>query len=118
MATLTHRRHTALLTNNVALMAEGDANSSYGAYVWTVDEADLAEIPQALIDFAAAHYGIDAAEAESLVDPANIVVSAGAWDDPDFVEAWCATYAHWDVAGYRTQDGAVVLDNRILRPVL
>ena len=107
MATLTHRRHNSSLTNNVILFAES-GNEHYGDNVWTLatDLPSAAEDVE-LLAFASEFYGVDADEALNLVNPSDIVDSAGAWDDPQFVsECW----ERFCKAGYRTYDGAVVLD--------
>ena len=106
---LTHRRlkKDLFCSSHVVLFsAEERNNSHYGPHVWTL-LTDLPEVPLYVIEFAADYYDIGLEEAEELVDPPNIVDSAGAWDDEEFV------YAVWDKfedPGYRTYDGAVVLD--------
>ena len=105
---LTHRRHSARLSTNVVLFAEG-GNEQYGNNVWTLaTELPYAGDDAGLIAFAAEFYGVDTDEAASLVNPSDIVDSAGAWDDQQFVsECW----QRFERTGYRTYDGAVVLDN-------
>lgn len=110
MTTLTHRRHTNALPAEYAKLMAYEGNEHYGDFAWTINPASLVEIPAALIAYCANYYGIDADAALALLDPASIVDSAGAWDDPDFVTSWCDIRSDWDVAGYHTQDGAVVLD--------
>ena len=107
MATLTHRRHNSNLTSNVILFAES-GNEQYGSNVWTLaTELPYAGDDTGLIAFAAEFYGVDVDEATSLVNPSDIVDSAGAWDDQQFVsECW----QRFERTGYRTYDGAVVLD--------
>ncbi len=91
------------------LFADEDTgrNHGYGNHVWTL-RTELPEVPQAIVEFAAEFYGCDEDEAENLVNPDNIVGSAGAWDDPQFVSEvyqFCG-----EPTGFRTPDGAVVLD--------
>ena len=103
--TLTHRRNNPELATHVMLFAEAN-NEHYGAHVWTL-VSDLPSIPEDLVELAAEHYGVTADEIRDEVDPTDIVNTAGVWDDPEFC------YLAWDTfgaAGYRTQDGAVVLD--------
>jgi hypothetical protein len=105
---LTHRRHSARLSTNVVLFAEG-GNEQYGQHVWTLaTELPMASEDVELIAFAAEFYAVDIVEAAELVNPIDIVDSAGAWDDAQFVsECW----QRFERTGYRTYDGAVVLDN-------
>lgn len=111
--TLTHRRQSKELSEHVMLFAE-DGNEHYGDHVWTLkSELPRASESQELIDYAAEFYGVDHEEAENLIDPENIVDTAGAWDDVDFVRnLWNEMEMSGikTVAGYRTFDGAVVLD--------
>lgn len=103
---LTHRRHNSELTDkNVRLFAEGD-NTSYGDHVWTL-VTELPEVDQELIEFAAEWYETDLEEAELLVNPERIISSAGAWDDAEFVSH---VWMRFEKDGYRTNDGAVVLN--------
>jgi len=111
---LTHRRdneaHPAT-TGHVVLFAEG-GNEHYGNHVWALGQ-DLPPVPQSVVVFCADFYDIENDEASLLVDPARIVDTAGAWDDPEFVsELWQAMeYGQIEeTPGYRTSDGAVVLD--------
>ena len=105
--TLTHRRHSdSLATQWVMLFGDDDSNSHYGDHVWTL-RSELPGVDDALVAFAANYYAVDLYEARGLVDPQDIVDSAGAWDDPDFVSA---AWERFEAPGYTTQDGAVVLD--------
>ena len=107
MTTLTHRRRTSTLSENVMLFAI-DGNEQYGLHVWTL-RTDLPHIcdAQHVIDFAAEYYGIGVEQAKELVNPANIVSTAGAWDDSQFVsDLW----QRFECVGFVTADGAVVLD--------
>ena len=110
--TLTHRRETSNIeTGYVTLFAE-DGNEHYGVHLFRLD-SDLPAVTDELVAWTAEYYGIDSDEARDLVDPADIVDSAGAWDDNQFAsDLWQAMEACQVemVAGYRTQDGAVVLD--------
>ena len=105
---LTHRRSTPKLPKGyiVQFSDEENRNEHYGRHVWTL-KTELPPISKELIQLAADYYEVDLEEAEELVDPPNIVDSAGAWDSPEFVyEAW----ERFEQPGYRTYDGAVVLD--------
>ncbi|MHC5062089.1 MAG: hypothetical protein ACYTFK_13575, partial [Planctomycetota bacterium] len=93
------------------LFAE-EGNENYGEHVWTL-ETELQPVPEAVILWAAEYYEIDRDEAAELVNPDDIVDSAGAWDDGQFVsDLWQAMeYSEIEeAAGYRTPDGAVVLN--------
>jgi len=111
--TLTHRRHSPELSKgDIILFAAGEGNWGYGPHVWTL-QTDLPKISDELIKWTAEYYDIDLDEAEELVDPSDIVDSAGAWDDRQFVsDLWAAIEFGRikEVAGYRTQNGAVVFD--------
>jgi hypothetical protein len=78
-----------------------------------------AELPKAieaedLIAFAMTFYGVGKAHALRLVSPLRIIADAGAWDDIEFVDAWwkvlTSTRPALDQAGYKTCDGAVVIN--------
>jgi len=104
-ATLTHRRTSKTETKHVMLFAER-GNEHYGRHVWTL-ATELPEVSEAVIEFAAEYYNIGHDEAAALVNPRNIVTSAGAWDDAQFVsDVW----QRFECVGFRTPDGAVVLD--------
>ncbi len=104
-ATLTHRRTSTRDSKHVMLFAER-GNEHYGRHVWTL-ATDLPEVSSEVVEFAAEYFGISADEAAALVNPRNIVDSAGAWDDAQFVsDVW----QRFECAGFRTPDGAVVLD--------
>jgi hypothetical protein len=110
---LTHRRENDELGNHVILFAEDDENLHYGDHCWTLEtELPQARDDEALIAYAMDYYGVDREEALDLVNPLSIVESAGAWDDEDFVSGWWQAIEGTDreVAGYRTNDGAVVID--------
>lgn len=109
---LTHRRESETLGSDVILFADDVCNAHYGDNVWTL-ETTLPEISCELIAWAAEYYGVDKAEAEALVNPENIVDTAAAWDDRQFVsDLWQAMEGGEikESAGYSTQDGAVVID--------
>ena len=110
METLTHRRTENTLSDRAIVIqfCDDDSNQGYGDHVWTLKT----ELPYAgnvteLIEFAVDFYETDADEAIRLVNPENIVNSAGAWDDEDFIEA---VWKKFEPTGYRTWNGAVVLD--------
>ena len=112
MQTLTHRRQTAsLLQGHVCLFAER-GNANYGLHTWRLD-TDLADVPAEVVAFAAEYYGCSLEQAERECNPASIVDSAGVWDDAQFVsDLWQAMEAGLVAmaAGFRTPDGAVVID--------
>lgn len=119
--TLTHRRSNSQLSNaDVILFAEdSDRNAHYGDHVWTL-ATDLPEIGQELINWAAEYYSVDNDEAEELVNPSDIVDTAGAWDDRQFVSDLWQAMESGQIAtapGYRTQDGAVVIDRESVEMV-
>lgn len=108
MSTLTHRRsNNDHHTGHIMLFCDSERNSHYGSHVWTL-QTELPAVSQAVIDYASEFFGVDQTEAESLVNPDDIVDSAGAWDDAQFVSEvyqFCG-----EPTGFRTPDGAVVLD--------
>jgi len=107
--TLTH--YGEIAKGHVVLFAE-EGNDHYGDFYFELT-TELPAITDELVAFAAGYYEIDAEEARDLVDPSDIVDSAGAWDDVQFVsDLWQAMESGALVAsaGYRTYDGAVVLD--------
>lgn len=94
-------------TGHVMLFCNSERNAHYGEHVWTL-KTELPPVPQTVIEFAAEFFGVDQTEAEELVNPEDIVDSAGAWDDSQFVSEvyqFCG-----EPTGFRTPDGAVVLD--------
>jgi hypothetical protein len=111
MKTLTHRRQNDELGTDIILFAE-DGNDHYGDNIWTLN-TELPEVTEQLINFAADFYSVDTDEAADLVNPDDIVSDAGAWDDRQFVsDLWQSMEAgaiEMSV-GYRTNDGAVVID--------
>lgn len=104
---LTHRRRNdTLKTTNIILFAAEENNEHYGPHVWVL-ETELPEVTAEVIAFAAEYYGVTEAEAAKLCNPKDIVGDAGAWDDAQFVsDLWQAL----EPVGFRTPDGAVVLD--------
>jgi hypothetical protein len=97
--------------SHVILFAES-GNDHYGDIYYEL-ETELPSVPAELIAFVAEYYDIDEDEARELVDPSDIVDTAGAWDDVQFVsDLWQAMESGEikECAGYRTQDGAVVID--------
>lgn len=111
MKTLTHRRQNDEIRNDVILFAE-EGNEHYGDNIWTL-KTELPIVNDQLIRFAASFYNVDADEAAELVNPEDIVSDAGAWDDRQFVsDLWQAMESGEVemVAGYRTCDGAIVID--------
>lgn len=112
---MTHRRHNPTLREGLILFLEHEpgksANSSYGKYVWVLHQR-LPRVPSKVVAFAAEFYDVSKAEASAEVNPHDILDTAKAWDDPPFVsEVW----KKFEPAGYRTPDGAVVLDWRAVK---
>jgi hypothetical protein len=111
--TLTHRRTNDELSDGwVVLFCDSDRNQGYGDCVWTLG-TELPRVTDQLVEWAAEYYEVDEDEARSLVDPEDIVDTAGAWDDSQFVSELWQAMEGGEVemaAGYRTEDGAVVLD--------
>lgn len=105
---LTHRRHSAEInTQHVMLFCNSDRNDGYGSHVWTL-KTDLPEVSDEIIAHAAGFFGIEIDEARELCNPENIVETAGAWDDARFVSE--VYHLCGEPIGFRTPDGAVVLD--------
>jgi len=107
--TLTHRRLTDKLTRQwVMLFSEDGENSHYGHHVWRL----CTQLPHVrddhrVLKYAMEYYAIDEETALGLIDPEDIIGDAGVWDDPQFVsDLW----QELEPIGYRTNDGAVVLD--------
>jgi len=89
------------------LFADSDNNAHYGNHVWTL-KTELPKVPDNVIEYAADFFGIEIEEARELCNPVDIVDTAGAWDDPQFVSE--VYYFCGEPTGFRTPDGAVVLD--------
>jgi len=89
------------------MLFAAERNDHYGNHIWTLN-CQLPEVPENVIAYAAEFFGVDTDEAAELCNPSDIVDSAGAWDDPQFVSEvyqFCG-----EPVGFRTPDGAVVLD--------
>lgn len=112
MTDLTHRRNSKTLRNGHILFVEHGTqcegpNAGYGEWVWVLN-TDLPTVPQEVVDLAADFFDLDEDEAARWVNPENIVDSADAWDNEEFVSlVWETFYA----VGYRLPDGAVILDH-------
>lgn len=109
---ITHRRNSEKLSDYVMLFAETDSdgfdrNTSYGNHRWEL-KSELPEVDETVIEFAIEFFGMEREEAEELCNPADIIDTAGVWDSPEFVMEFCN--ANPNAIGYRTQDGAVVLN--------
>lgn len=111
--TLTHRRHTPELNEkHVMLFCDSEKNAHYGDHVWTLG-TDLPEVDERTVEFCAEFFGVDLEDAREALNPADIVESAGAWDDPQFVSnLW---HFGGEPVGFRTPDGAVVLDRESVK---
>jgi hypothetical protein len=112
--TLTHRRTDENIDTGYIMLFATEGNEHYGSHIWTL-ESKLEEIKDCddIIAFACRFYSIPRDEAEDLINPADIVDSAGAWDDPDFVSELWQEMELGEIkerAGFATEDGAVVLD--------
>lgn len=105
---ITHRRTSEnLLETHVMLFCDNAKNAHYGSHVWEL-RSSLPEVPESVAEFAAEFFGCDLEAARTLVNPTSIVETAGAWDNTRFVSEvyhFCG-----EPIGFRTQDGAVVLD--------
>jgi len=118
--TLTHHRMTDKIpAGYVILFSENGKSDHYGPYCWTL-ETELPSVEDAaeLVQWTAEYYGVDASKAADLVNPSNIVDDAAAWDDPQYVsDLWQAMESGLirESAGYRTQDGAVVIDRESVK---
>ncbi|MEP3481637.1 MAG: hypothetical protein ABJZ55_20510 [Fuerstiella sp.] len=109
--TLTHRRSSDALSDNVIQFAES-GNEQYGENIWQLD-SELPAISAELVAFAADYYSVDADDIADEVNPEDIVCNAGVWDDTQFVSDLWQAMESGDIAmaaGYRTVDGAVVID--------
>lgn len=113
---LTHRRKRKLSslseTGYVVLFAEDGNNINYGEHAWALKD-QLPEVPEDVIAFAEEFFEIDRDEAIEAVNPDNIIDSAGAWDNSQFVfELWNAMEngSVKEEKGFMTPDGAVILD--------
>lgn len=106
--TLTHRRKTGALTkSHVILFCDNERNDHYGDHVWEL-RSELPVVSAKVVAYACNFFGVSEEEARALVNPSNIVGTAGAWDDTQFVSEvyqFCG-----EPAGFRLPDGAVVLD--------
>ena len=107
---LTHRRtskESLAERDSYILFCDDDGNSHYGDHCWTL-KTDLPEVTRDIIEFAAEFFGCSIEEAEKGLNPENIVNTADMWDDEQFVcEVW---QFHGEPTGFKTPDGAVVLD--------
>jgi hypothetical protein len=107
----THRRSGQRLTGThiVQMADDPDRNEHYGNHVWVLAEK-LDPIPDHVFEFASEYYGVDVDDIRDEVDPADIVASAGAWDDDQFVsDLWQFLERRGEEpVGFKTQDGAVV----------
>lgn len=125
-ATLTHRRRTDNIdTGHVLMFTEDpDSNDHYGPHVWTLrtELPHVVDCPE-LLAFAREYIreeyavrvdeegmpGDDDIRGTDWLNPTDIVDGAALWEDDAFVSAlWQAL----EPTGYRTDDGAVVLDWR------
>jgi hypothetical protein len=107
---LTHRRTTNELSDRAIIIqfCEDEQNEHYGPHVWEL-KSELPYVGEMteLIEYAAEYYEVSIEEARELVNPDNIVNTAAAWDDEDFVEA---VWNRFEPVGFRTYNGAVVID--------
>lgn len=112
-----------------AMFGRYDANISptertYGSHQWEIDPnaklTNVLELRKA-IESAAEEHGLprgydDVDDLMKNINPRDIVDSAGAWDDEDFMR-WF--YEHiqeqYGISGVETRDGAVVFDKSLIR---
>jgi hypothetical protein len=107
---LTHRRKTKESLkerNNYILFCDSDNNTHYGNHCWVL-KTELPEVTKEVIEFAANFFNCSIEEAKSGLNPEDIVNSAEMWDDQQFVSE--LYYTVGEFVGFRTPDGAVVLD--------
>lgn len=111
-AELIHRRHTDTLPpDRILLFSDNpDRNRHYGPYSWRL-LSDLPEIPEWVYEFAADYYNVSVDQIRDEVNPPDIVGTAGVWDDEQFVSDIYWTSGKHPI-GFRTQNGAVVLDQK------
>lgn len=130
---LSHRRRDGqhpTETGHVILFADNsEENENYGPEAYEVDQNVLGPVPQWVIDWyadsdvLASWAGLNGVEdrdeileqAESELNPENIVESAGFWDDnqlvSDFWQANEARLVEESIIGFRLHHGAVVFDS-------
>jgi hypothetical protein len=90
---------------------QGARNSHYGKYVWVLHQR-LPRVPKWVEDIAMEYYDVSRAQARKGLNPRDIVDSAEMWDNDGFAsEVWSAREPN----GFRTPDGAVVLNWRGLK---
>jgi hypothetical protein len=110
MNQLTHRRRTAKLPqSNVLQFAEkAYRNLGYGPHCWVLQsELPYVVDDERVIEIAMDEFGIDRDAAVAEINPTDIVDTARAWDNEDFVTR---VWDELEPVGYTTSDGAVVLD--------
>jgi hypothetical protein len=109
---LTHRRQSKNLNTGHIKLFACRGNEHYGPHCWIL-LSNLPPVSKKVIEFACEFYNIKFREAEKLCNPRNIVDDAGAWDDKQFVsELW---NFGGEPIGFRTPDGAVVLDHHSVK---
>lgn len=83
---------------------------SYGENVYVIKKSDLKEIPDYVMDYAREYYN-NPEDLEDIVNPKDIVDSAGAWDDRQFVsDIWQEfgdRFEQEGIIGFKTRDGAI-----------
>ena len=110
-----------------------DLNYGYGKYAYNVPREKLSTISElynemkkaldnsvadgSIYDYEPNFDEIGEDEFLKEFDPEDIVISAGAWDNPDWVQWFFDKVAEpGDIAGVKTQEGAIVFDENIIRP--
>jgi hypothetical protein len=103
-----------------SLWAEDHENvRHYGKQAYALDASALTSVPEWVDEWAAAYYeeqsGSRVDDIDSLVRPADIVDTAGVWEDSQFVsDFWQANETRLmneGIVGFRTPDGAVIFDH-------
>jgi hypothetical protein len=93
--------------NIVQFVDDPSTNKSYGENQWVIHKDDLSEIPDYVYNYSEEYFG----DRES-VNPKDILESADAWDDPQFVsDLWQKFGDQFEsegIVGFKTDDGAVM----------
>jgi capsid protein/gas vesicle protein len=93
--------------NIVQFVDDPSTNKSYGDNQWAIHESDLSEIPDYLSDYSEEYFG----DRDS-VNPQDVLESADAWDDSQFVsdvwEKFGDRFESEGIVGFKTNNGAVM----------
>jgi hypothetical protein len=89
-------------------------NIHYGKHNFLLKSTDLPEVPDWVKEWASDHPVWGKWYSEESINPKDIVESAGAWDDENFVsQLWSDNenkFLDEGIYGFKTPDGAVVFD--------